>query len=359
MAERHEGGRRRPRRRHDVAELEVGDATVVATEAAGEPLVLDPVAAVLWRSFDGEVPLDALAEDVADALGAPLGTSRARIDAFVDELSAKGYLHDPPPRRDAPRRRDLPRLDPASCLGRRLGLGRATQCQVRAADTDVRVAATLDDVLSDLARHLPVAEIDHEPLEAFILRAVPSPSGRPRLAQVFDELANPLWAGRDLDVAAEALGRTVAGRLACVEGTWVRGVAIDAGDATVLVHPALRDLVVDALRRPLEARGLALVPGGLLELLAPTRAVLPAHPDGTRPARPLTVAAVLVPPSDGPAERLRTVAHLAHRWDQEHLEALAAVAEDDDLLLEVPPGSTLGGLIDLVASRLATAAPAR
>jgi len=73
-----------------------------ATDVDGELLLLDPrtdrlhlldpVATVIWSVLDGEVTVDELVGDLADAFETPAATVRADLDALVSALEGAALL---------------------------------------------------------------------------------------------------------------------------------------------------------------------------------------------------------------------------------------------------------------------------
>lgn len=84
-----------PRAAPGVSTIEMGDQVVLFDEEAGLLHELDPRASVLWRCFDGEVTLDALIAEVADAFEAPVDTVRHDLLALVGWLVEEHLLAGP------------------------------------------------------------------------------------------------------------------------------------------------------------------------------------------------------------------------------------------------------------------------
>ena len=82
----------RPRRRPGVAHVEL-DGEVVLLQDGGVHL-LNPVAGLLWSCFDGEGTLAEIAEDAADAFGAPLEAVQADVLHLAADLLARGLVVD-------------------------------------------------------------------------------------------------------------------------------------------------------------------------------------------------------------------------------------------------------------------------
>jgi PqqD family protein of HPr-rel-A system len=72
--------------------LDMGDEVVLFDERTGVLHALDERASLLWRCFDGDVSIEALSEEVADAFGVDPGDVRRDIVALVDQLAEMGLL---------------------------------------------------------------------------------------------------------------------------------------------------------------------------------------------------------------------------------------------------------------------------
>ena len=331
-----------PRRRDDVVQVPLGDELLVGSDLTGRSRVLDPVSAVLWSSLDGTVGADELAQDVADALGGDVGSRRAQVDGFLASLRDAGLLVGPLPEGVVPRRIH-PQLDPSSCLGQRLGLSRATLRQVASPVASFRFGANDHELVDAIAATVATTEVDERDLDGFVARLS---AGRvARTQQLFDDMGNTLHAGRDAAACAEALARTVGGRLALEGGgAWYEGASLLTDAGITLLHPAIGHEVVGALRAELDSRGVRSTPAGLLRLTSATTVELPADLRGAMSVD-LPIAGVLVPSDGAPRSLERACLHLARRWDDEHARAFVGLAD-------VRPVTQLGRSVsgaDLVA----------
>ncbi|UDY33953.1 PqqD family protein [Dermatobacter hominis] len=334
-----------PRRRDDAVEVPLGDDLLIGSDLTGRSRVLDPVAAILWSSLDGTVSVDELAADVADALGGDVGARRAQVDEFLGSLREAGLLAGPQPDGVVPRRVHPP-LDPTSCVGQRLGLARSTVRQVQGPTTSFRFGANDHHLVDALAAAVPTAEPDDHDLDGYVARLS---SGRvARVQQLFDDMGNTLHAGRDAAACAEALARTVGGRLALEGGgAWYEGPSLVTGAGITLVHPAIGHEVVGAFRSELEERGVRSTPSGLVRLVDDRHVELPD--DARRPGSAEVVDLVgVVVPGDGSARAAeRGCLHLARRWDGDGVGAFVELARSAEVTV-VDRGITGGELIDLL-----------
>ncbi len=318
---------RRPVRLMNVATMHVDSSLVLASESCDRPVMLDAVSAAIWDSLDGYSTVGDIADDLVAALGGRMSDRAPYVDWLCRALAQDGLVDDPGATANAIPRRLFPIIPPDSCLGKQLGLGRIKLVQVRANDGSMlRFGSTIGKLSDEMSSQLDVVPLDDVPIETIVLRATLSPSGRPRLQQLFDTLGNPLWAGRDIAVAGSALRRTVGALLDTHRGPWLQGLTIMSEDRAVIVHPALRDLVVDQARPILERNGMRIAPCGMV-LVDPQSGslVVPADSFTGESAIRCQFGGVVMPRFDDAVERARALLHIARRWDQPHLDLIATL----------------------------------
>lgn len=338
---------RRPIRLTDVAIMRVDSSLVLASENCDRPVMLDAVSAEIWDSLDGHNSVGDIAEDLVAALGGAMSDRAPYVDWLCRALERDGLVDDPSATAHAIPRRLFPIIPPDSCLGKQLGLGRIKLVQVRTDDGSMlRFGSTIAKLSDDMSSHLDVVPLDDDPAETIVLRATLSPSGRPRLQQLFDTLGNPLWAGRDLAVAGSALRRTVSALLNVHQGPWLQGLTVGSADRAVIVHPALRDLVVDRARPILERNGMRIAPCGMV-LVDPQSGslVVPADSFTGDPSIRWQFAGIVMPRIGDALERAQALLHIARRWDQPHLDLIAALGPP----LEVDPEGTVMDVATCIA----------
>jgi thiol-disulfide isomerase/thioredoxin len=81
-----------PRRREGVVEVEVDSDLVVIAGRMGQTHTLNPTAALVWSCLDGDVTLDQLIVELADATGAPEPVIRDDVLALTRDLGMRGLL---------------------------------------------------------------------------------------------------------------------------------------------------------------------------------------------------------------------------------------------------------------------------
>jgi hypothetical protein len=323
----------------------LGDELLIASELTGRVVVLDPVSAVLWSSFDGMLTGEDLVEDLVVAVGGDPERCRGFVDDLVEGLRSAGFLDGPLPAGVVPRRLHPP-PDPDSCLGKRLGMERATIAQVGSGPDAFRFGTTDPLLMDEVRAAVDAHEPDERPRETFMARICPSGRRVRRTQQLFDSLGNVLFAGRDADRCAEALRRTVSARLDSERrGVWSEGPALLVGERVVLLHPAIGHEAVGPLRRELGDRGVGFAPSAFLELTGPTEVVLPADDIRSEQARVLQLAGVVVPEDPGDHSVERFVLAMARRLDDAHLAAFLGLARSGPIV-EVPQGRPVMELID-------------
>ena len=321
-----------------VASVALRRRVILASERSARTVVLDPIEAAIWELLDADVTIGELVADLVASVEADESTVRAHLADLLWRLATGGCLDGVElPRIEA--RRALGRVDPDSCTGKRMGLGRAEQVQIRGPrGVVVRIGATDHDLLDRLVAALPDG-VGHEPVAGppvptFVLRTT---VGRaPRLQQLFDSVGDRVVVTFDLDEAYASLDRTLAGWLALDrgDGVWLDAPALLGEHGVVLIPPGLRPVVTERLMRPLAERGIGFVPTGLLRL------ELPETPGGEHPV--VVAPAGLLESTDERrwpllagvsrggerfADLVADLVHFMSRWDDAHLEAARRLAD--------------------------------
>ena len=85
-----------PRFRDEVAFVPVQDEALLYVEATGELHQLDAIGAITCRVFDGTTSIEAAADQLADAFGAPRQQVQADVLAFAERLGRFGLLEGIP-----------------------------------------------------------------------------------------------------------------------------------------------------------------------------------------------------------------------------------------------------------------------
>ncbi len=85
-----------PRFRDEVAFVPVQDEALLYVEATGELHQLDAIGAITCRVFDGTTSIEAAADQLADAFGAPRQQVEADVLAFAERLGRFGLLEGIP-----------------------------------------------------------------------------------------------------------------------------------------------------------------------------------------------------------------------------------------------------------------------
>jgi hypothetical protein len=81
-----------PRFRDEVAFVPVKDEALLYVEATGELHQLDAIGAITCQVFDGTTSIEAAADQLADAFGAPRQQVEADVLAFAERLGGYGLL---------------------------------------------------------------------------------------------------------------------------------------------------------------------------------------------------------------------------------------------------------------------------
>lgn len=328
-----------PMRHPAVVERRLGDDLLLGRDLTGRTVVLDPVSAALWSSLDGRVGVDDLVGDVVAALGGDVGQRAPEVKGLFETLGSLGFLDGQLPPGIMPRRLTPP-PDPDSCLGKRLGLERATILQVGTGESCFRFGATIPDLVEETRCAFDAVEPGDGLAETFIARIVPVRGRVGRTQQLFDSLGNLLYAGRDEHRCGEALRRTVSARSVLDdEGVWYEGAALLTDDGVVLLHPAIGHEAVGPLRRELQDRSVFFVPSVFLELATSSVVRLPADLVRSEPAVDLPLLGAVVPHDPGAHSVERFVLAMARRWDDEHLDVFLGLAARGSVA-EVPQGLT-------------------
>ena len=215
-------------------------------------------------------------------------------------------------------------VPPDSCRGGAIGLRSAALVQLRTAREPFRVGATLPSLLETVTAVMTTEALRGVYIDTFVARVAESRRSR-RLQQLFGPSGERLWFGDDLDVAGEALRRTVVGRTSVVDGgAWLSALTLERDGRAVIVGP-VESIIAE--RGQLRTRGISVVPAGLTRLDTDGTLTLPAGPFVDLVARQVELRGFLAPaPRSSAAERIRSLAEFAWLWDQSHLDVLAAVA---------------------------------
>jgi len=263
-----------PELRTDFARRDVGAECVVWSPLSTEPVVLDPLAAVMLAVVDGDASVGELATEVHEEIGVPLETARRQVTTIVDHLGRAGLLTSSisgTTAGEAIAQRDLfvaaptPCSENASRLGTEtivLRLGRHT---VRVACDSRRAARTLRAALAD-----HVVDGDEDTPLAFVLTA---PQGLTRTHLLVDRAGFVLSAARGIDAGLHALASHLTALLPPAPGTVrIRARAVTTGDRTVVcLFPLLHSPVIP--ERDLARSGLRLVDRLALDVDVATGAV--------------------------------------------------------------------------------------
>jgi hypothetical protein len=321
-----------------VASVALPRRLILASERSAHPVVLDPIETAIWELLDDDVTIGELVADLDAALEADEPTVRAHLAGLLWRLATGGCLDGVElPRIEA--RRALGRVDPDSCAGKRMGLGRAKQVQIRGPrGVVVRIGATDHELVDRLVAALPEGFGDEPvagpPVPTFVLR---STAGRaPRLQQLFDSVGDRVVVTSDLDDARAALDRTLAGLLALDrgDGIWLDAPALLAEQGVVVIPPGMRPVVTERLMRPLAERGIGFVPSGLLRLELPANpgeelpvVVAPAGLLESTDERRWPLLAGVSRGGDHFVELVTDLVHFTSRWDDAHLAAARRLAD--------------------------------
>jgi hypothetical protein len=330
-----------PQPHPSVAEVAIDDVVVLTHPLAERALALEPLSTVLWRSFDGRTPLQALADDLVDSVGLTPDDARTQLDGMCRWLGWRGFLAEPHVP-EALRHDWFPALDDDACPAQKMGLAAATLLDVDLGDRTVRVGATDERIVAELraAYAERVVAPDADAGREIVCANLGTPQGprRPR-HRVVDHWGNLLHTGRSRTVAATALVRLLDDRIAQSDGgTWLRTPVLLHDGRAVVVHRGLEGGLDRAMPR-LERDGYrlyespyALVDASAAELVvAPPSAVLGVD-DAADAERELTasgrypIVALALGSNDLPRyEAVRGLSQTATVWDQAHLDAVDAL----------------------------------
>lgn len=223
-------------------------ADVVAAELDGEIVLynpqdhrihhLDRTGSIVWQLLDGEATLGELADDIADAFGAPVDVVEADLRALFEELHGEGLLADSEPGRvDEPYPADHLSDPPNPCESDAGGLSFGEAFTVRIADRDVslRTSPSLTDGLREVLRE-HVVDVDPATVPAHFSAYVP---GDPRELNRLYHGFCPLTRSVDPARVLRSLVDHAAMALPPAEGTvsaYVRAAIIDGQRAVLLPH---------------------------------------------------------------------------------------------------------------------------
>jgi hypothetical protein len=351
-----------------VASVALRRRVILASERSAQTVILDPIEAVIWELLDDDVTIGELVADLVASVEADEPTVRAHLADLLWRLATGGCLDGVElPRIEA--RRALGRVDPDSCTGKRMGLGRARQVQIRSPrGVVVRIGSNDHDLVDRLVAALPEG-VDHEavsgpPVPTFVLRTT---VGRtPRLQQLFDSVGDRVVVTFDVDEAHATLDRTLAGWLALdrSEGVWLDAPALLGEQGVVLIPPGLRPVVTERLMRPLAERGIGFVPSGLMRLELPETpgqeppvVVAPSGLLDATDERRWPLLAGVSRGGDRFADLVADLVHFTSRWDDAHLEAARRLA-DCIPVIGLPGDVDAGRLLDELVAASTTDGPA-
>lgn len=324
MAEEAPDPQLRPVVADDLAIAHVDGGVVIANRLLREPLRLSPFEAALLDLMDGSASIVDLTGDVTAVLELDDDAALHHVQQLVSTLAQWGMLTNVPTSEQP--HIEHPPFDPTTCLGKRLGYGRATVITV--ADEPgtgrFRIASTDATLLDPLRDHV-VADRDEqrdEPMETIALRVTRSPTGLPRLQGVYNSLGDPMFAERDLDRVTEAFYRTVDGLITAPTQPRLNGPFLVVGDRAILVHPSLRTTIGLHLRARLADVGVSIAPSGLARAVDGATIELPSDRWHDRTTVRLELIGVVTPTE--PELRSHLLALLLDSfptWDQGSLSA--------------------------------------
>ena len=303
-----------------LATAHVDGGVVIANRVLREPLRLSPFEATLLDLMDGTASVADLADDVAAVLELADDAALHNVQQLVSTLGRWGMLKNVPTSEQP--HIEHPPFDPTTCLGKRLGYGRATVITV--ADEQgtgrFRIASTDAALLEPLRDH--AVEGGEETMETLALRITHSPTGLPRLQALYNSLGDPMFADRDLDRVTEAFYRTADSLISAPPRPRLNGPLLVIGNRAILVHPSLRTTIGLHLRTRLAEAGVSIAPAGLARVVDGTSIELPSDRWHDRPAVPLELIGVVTPTE--PELRSHLLALLLDSfptWDQSSLTA--------------------------------------
>lgn len=313
----------RPHHTAGTASLWIGDELVLANETASSPVTLDPVSAIVFSTLDGNQTVEELVEDLQLALGGTLEERNTQMSWLLGSLALHGVVHWRGCTAALVPRRLLLQPDPDSCIGQSIGLGDGELLQTRDSAGDiVRFGSTRIELLEPLLVEIETEPVDDGPTELTFLRASISQQRHKRRQYIVDGAGNRLWASWDPDSAVETFTRMIRSLLDPWDAPRIEALALRGEAGLLLVHPSLREPALDALRSTSRADPDLLVPS--LGYRLTSASGLEATGGEARPDR---IAAVVVPRTRSQQHRLRLLLHLAQRWDDRHLAAIAELAE--------------------------------
>jgi len=241
-----------------------------------------------------------------------------------------------------------PELGSDSCIAQTLGLGAGEVIQLRGPGATLRVGSTLAEVL-DAVRGLP--DLEEEPIddvhrELLFLRGSTSVSGRPRAHFLLDQMGNRLHVGWSVSEAIEVLERTIT-TLQISDGVLLNGPALVRPRGAVAIHPAFREVAIDAVRTVGHAPTALLLPSAAFalhgtSLVARGRSTLESP-----------LCAVVLPDVESDPARFCQLLQVARRWDDLDLATM------QDLLgrvpcISLPTSLALGSLLAEVDAQCGT-----
>ena len=363
-----------PLRSPAVVEVDVVGHLIIAHATSPRVVRLDPINALLWRSFAPGVSVQDLADDLVDALGVDPDAAREMLTSIVTDLARAGFLMEPADLPSVRRPRFWP-VDPESGPGRRLGLDRMGPensfvidlgpALLRPAATDLEVAVWLRERFADAVVPRGDPRTDDE-IEMMIgVTGVPAANRRPRRRST-DHYGNVWFSTFDRAEHADALARGLRDRLDAAQGgTWLRLAALVADVPTVpgvptpavLIHPwGLPSL--ERLLAGLEHACVRVHPSPLLRY-DPTSGLIDVAPSPRFPTtaditerghlQPVALAGAAADDQIIPAELVERFGHAALHFDLPHLDAVARLVTSTPYRT-VDAGRGLRGVADQLAA---------
>lgn len=269
-----------PQRSPAVVEVEVDGHLIIAHATSMRVVRLDPINALLWRSFGPGVTVGDLAEDLVDGLGVDPLAALEMLTFTVTDLARAGFLTEPadPPNVRRPR---FWTIEPESDQGRRLGLDRMGPEHtfvidlgpglLRPATTDLEISTWLRARFAEVVVAPDDPRTDDE-IE-MMLGATGAPAAHRRQRHRSADHYGGVWFSTfDRAEHADALARGLRNRLDAAEGgTWLRLAALvadvpvqaDVPTPAVLIHPWGLP-TIERLLPGLRRAGVAVHPSALL-----------------------------------------------------------------------------------------------
>jgi hypothetical protein len=248
-----------PELRTDYASVTMGDEIVVWSPIRPEPVVLDPVAAVMLAVIDGEAAVRELAGEVHEEIGLALDVAHRQVSRIVEGFDRAGLLTTSTALGSATEAitRRSPHMHPMSFCSDKLSRERGMRSiNLRFGDLGVRVACASRRGERILRRALGDHLVAEEQPLGFIVQ---KPRLRNRAFELLDRAGVELATAADLEPVLAVL----AGHLASLaappgEGIRVRVAVAANGSGYVACVPPLL-YVPSPDRAALAARGLTTI----------------------------------------------------------------------------------------------------